>query len=511
MILDKLNLRILSIIVIAIIIIISAGIYLTLNNNSDEDKEPPKIITITGDLSANQGDSVSISVTFSDNENVTKATIYYKSESSENWMNSSIISGLYEIYIPKNSNENYFYYIVIDDEAGNGPVGDPSIDGSTYYTIEVTDEFENGDDEEFIHTVFVEESTATDCKYCPYAADKLHKLYETGEYDFYYVSLVEDENSLAEQRVVTDYNRLGNPTIYIDGGYKVISGGVAPLGDYINAIGTAETRDVPKIRLNISASYDNNSNKILTNVTIKNFEENIYSGLLRVYLTEKISRWNDYNGSKYLFGFLDYVIDMDISIDSKTSKDFSESYVASDIDPENIMLIAVVFSSERNQGFSDPPDGNSFDAYYADACDGTEVVEGGNLPPEVGITYPQSGKLYLGGKSRIEKFRDIIKIIRYYVPFLNNSEKINMPIIIGKTTITAYAEDDQSVKRVEFYINNELVFNDTEAPYEYCPSQKLLFKKPIIIPRTYEIMVKAIDSQGKSSTASIKVRALRVF
>lgn len=496
MILEKLNLRAIAVVIIAVLIIIAAGVYLVSNDDS-KDKEAPKIEDVTGDTSAEQGESVSISVTFSDNENVTTATIYYKTANSEKWTNSSIIGGSFDLYIPKNSPENFYYYIVIDDEAGNGPIGDPSTDGSTYYTIEVTDEFENGDDEEFIHTVFVEESTATDCRYCPYAADKLHELYESGEYRFYYVSLVEDVNDLARQRVVDEYNRLGNPTVFIDGGYKIINGGLNPLSDYISAIGSAESRDVPKIKLNVTASYDNTTNKILTNVTIKNFEENTYEGLLRVYLTEKISRWNDYNGSKYRFGFLDYIIDNDVSINEKTSKDFPGAYDATDLDPENLMIIAVIFNSESIQAYSNPPDVDPsdvtpFDAHYADACDGTEVIEGGNLPPEVGITFPQPNQFYIRGRP------------------LFSSLTYSKTRIFGKTTITAYAEDDQSIELVEFYINDELVFNDTEEPYEYTP-QKIFLKQPILFPKSYVIMVKAIDSEGKSSTASMEVTAWHVF
>ena len=158
------------------------------------------------------------------------------------------------------------------------------------------------------------------------------------------------------------------------------------------------------------------------------------------------------------------------------------------------MIIAVIFSSESNQAYSDPPDGNPFDAYYADACDGTEVVEGGNLPPEVGITFPQPNQFYFKGKTK-----SIISSL------LKGKTRI-----FGKTTIEAYAEDDQGIEVVEFYINDELVFNDTEEPYEYSPDLRPIFRYPFL-PQPYNIMVKAIDTEGKFSTASMNVTAWRAF
>ena len=498
----RFNLKAIVVVVIAILLS-STGYYIYFITETN-DIEAPKIDTVTGNIFAKQGEYVDISVNFSDNEDIMSAIIFYKTEDSDTWSNSSILSGTYNIYIPRNSPKDWYYYIVIDDKAGNGPIGDPSTDGSLYYIIEVADEGGNGDDKDFIHTVFIEEGTATDCQYCPYTADKLKKLYESGEYRFYYVNMIEDRSDKAKTRLRDDFNLYGNPTVFIDGGYKVIIGGLKQKSDYINAIREAESRSVPKIKLNITSEYNNNTGKILTNVLINNYEENDYDGRLRVYLTEKISRWNDYNGSRYHFGFLDYITNKVVSIGKNSEEDFSDSYDASDLDPANLMIIAVIFSSESHQGYANPEnEGNPFDAYYADACDATEVVKGGNLPPEVGITFPQQGQVYLRG-------HPAFKILTSGINLLRNTSTLKYTFLFGVTTIVAYAEDDSSVEKVEFYLNGELIFNDTEEPYEFGP-QKIFFKKPLIIPKKYEIMVKAIDDEGKSSSATIEVFAWRAF
>ncbi len=51
----------------------------------------------------------------------------------------SILGGSAGIVIPSNSVESWYYYVTVDDAAGTGPVGNPSVDGSMYFTVSVTD------------------------------------------------------------------------------------------------------------------------------------------------------------------------------------------------------------------------------------------------------------------------------------------------------------------------------------------------------------------------------------
>ncbi|MCK4903024.1 MAG: hypothetical protein KAS76_06650, partial [Thermoplasmatales archaeon] len=120
----KLNLKILATIIIVIILV--SSVYVIFFTGEDVDNEPPSIDTITGNTTGKTGESITISVTFSDNINVTNATMFYKTTSANNWSSMSILSGSVNIYIPKNSDEDWYYYVTVDDAAGNGLVGDPS-------------------------------------------------------------------------------------------------------------------------------------------------------------------------------------------------------------------------------------------------------------------------------------------------------------------------------------------------------------------------------------------------
>ncbi|MBU1941689.1 MAG: hypothetical protein KKC68_07945, partial [Candidatus Thermoplasmatota archaeon] len=441
------------------------------------------------------GDFATIVVNFDDNIGVTDATLYYRKQGITTWTSVDILTTNFDLETTPGINQTWEYYVVIDDAAGNGPVGKPSINGSTFYTITATYEEEpNGD--EIIHTVFIEESSTTDCKFCPYMADKIEALSESEDYQFHYVNLVSDVNSIADERV-TEYNLYGNPTLFIDGGFKVFVGKDTPLSDIKKAIRDAEARDAAQILINISSEYRNDTETIKTELVITNFDTSIYTGNLRVYLVEKISRWNDYNGSKYKNAFLAYRFNTDIEIPAQDAINFSDSFAVGDLDPENLRLIAVVFEEDTHQGYARPPDQNPFDAHYADASAAAEVVEGGNLPPAVGINKPLQGKMYLRGRL----------ILNFYY---NNFGSLRNTFVLGPMTFVAIAEDDSAITKVEFFVDNELVYNDTEAPYEYTPETQLL-RTPAIIPRKTTMQVIAYDNQGKTSLAFIEFIAFRVF
>ena len=75
---------------------------------------------------------------------------------------------------------------------------------------------------EFTHTVFAEECTATWCSNCPTASEALYNVYQSDDYPFYYVALVDDMNSIADKRN-SDYSFglfkiIAFPTVYFDGG-----------------------------------------------------------------------------------------------------------------------------------------------------------------------------------------------------------------------------------------------------------------------------------------------------
>ena len=241
--------------------------------------------------------------------------------------------------------------------------------------------------------------------------------------------------------------------------------------------------------MTVSAKYDNKTKKLTTEVIVENNEKEIYSGRLKVYLTEIVSQWNGYDGKPYHYGFVDYAINKVISVDANGEKNFSDTRSVSDYDYENIMVIAVVFNSESIYTYEYQNDErNSFDAYYADAVDATNVAEGGNLPPEVGITSPVKGRIYFLGS-----------------PIFENLGMFRNTFLIGKTTISVYASDDSGIEKVEIYVDDDLMVTVESEPYSWTLSRISTFKELFCHKHTIE--VKAYDDTGKTSSASIEVWA----
>jgi len=476
----KFNLKLIFFFVIVILII--SSIYIIFFTKSEGiDNKPPEFISVTGNISGKKGDTINIYIKYSDNIEVTSALLYYKTVSESDWTTKLIINGSVDLSL--DSNKDIIYFVTIDDKAGNGPIGNPSTDGSTYYTITVHKD--EGDTSEYIRHVLVEEGASNNCKFCPIIAKWLYELYESDDYNFYFVTLVSlDEKSA--NRLENEYNLWGLPTVFIDGGYKVFLGGGHEKSEFAQAIRDAELREVPNIQLTVEAEYDNNTEKIVCNVLIDNKESDTYTGRIRVYLTEKISKWSGPEGDPYHFGFIDYIINEEISIDSNKNLTFQETWDISGRDPENLMVIGAVFNSEKNQGYSDPPSNRfPFDAYYVDAADGSELLSGGNLPPSVGFSVPKVGYLHIMG----------LPIWDYILR--------KPTVLVGRTKIVAEAFDDSGIEKVEFYIDDNLVGEDNEEPYEYTFRKVKLLKRVI---RNHTISVIAYDDEGKIGTNSLEVR-----
>ena len=109
--------------------------------------------------------------------------------------------------------------------------------------------------EDFTHTVFAEEGTATWCPNCPDMANKLNNIYQSGDYPFYFVALVADELSVAYQHLVQDYNLYGYPTAFFDGGYKTLIGSGVPESSYRNAIENCGEREAHELNLTLSLTW----------------------------------------------------------------------------------------------------------------------------------------------------------------------------------------------------------------------------------------------------------------
>ena len=130
---------------------------------------------------------------------------------------------------------------------------------------------ENTVTETFTHTVFVEEGTATGCKHCPIASEDLYTIFNTSDYPFYFVALIEDMAQKAADRLNNDYNIFGYPTCYFDGGYEV-KVGASNVPIFRNLIESSGARDVHEFDLSISLIWTGNG-VLDIDVTITNNEK----------------------------------------------------------------------------------------------------------------------------------------------------------------------------------------------------------------------------------------------
>ncbi|HVQ01556.1 MAG TPA: Ig-like domain-containing protein [Candidatus Thermoplasmatota archaeon] len=254
---------------------------------------------------------------------------------------------------------------------------------------------DNRGDRSFTHTVFAEDGTATWCHYCQFAAGALKGIYYNGWYPFYYVSLVEDKNVHAQART-TEYNLAGYPTVYFDGGYQVDVGASSipeAMDTYNSSIMTCGARTVPDIYTSLSVSWLGNA-KMSISASVHNNNSAPYAGHIRVYVTEFGSTmgWIDTGGHPYTFAFLDYAFDTSISISSGGTwsnsmtwdgHNYNDGYGHDfgNIQYGNIFVLAAVFNATAHTGYSNPPSGNPFNAYYVD--DATGVRVGSNTPPQM--------------------------------------------------------------------------------------------------------------------------------
>jgi uncharacterized membrane protein len=137
----------------------------------------------------------------------------------------------------------------------------------------------------------------------------------SGDYPFYFVALIEDKVQKANDRCTDDYNVGGYPTVHFDGGYETVVGAQYDENEYRAAIESCGARTVPNIGVEVEA-YDVGPGQLEISVNITNMEPSEYTGYLRTYISEIVSRYMNYDGDPYHFGFLDYAFDEPVTIPS---------------------------------------------------------------------------------------------------------------------------------------------------------------------------------------------------
>lgn len=227
------------------------------------------------------------------------------------------------------------------------------------------------------HTALGEYGTATWCGYCKYAHGALKELYAEGQLDFNYVSLVCDKNSVASSYATSHFNLYGYPTVWWDGGYKVnVGAGSIPSAKtaYTTSINQCVARVVYDVDITLDVTWIGGT-EMQIDCSILNNEDTTYDGTIRVYITEKESsmNWRDTAGALYTHAFLDFAFNEAISIPAGDTWTDSMNWVGSShgyssVTEANTMIIAAVENDEVHQGYSYPPTGNPFNAYYVDDC-----------------------------------------------------------------------------------------------------------------------------------------------
>lgn len=251
----------------------------------------------------------------------------------------------------------------------------------------ISNENEDSTNVDFTHTVFAEECTATWCPNCPMAATALYNIVNSSDYPFYFVSLVDDMNPVAKERnlqysqglIVRPY---AFPTVYFDGGNtNYVGRGMsveATENTYREMIEEEGLRTPKKpILLESEASWDGNA-RITVTISATNQGSSSYIGILRSYVTEIESRWDDRDGNPYHYSLLDFAIKKLIFLPANKEKVFTgtfdgnidrgEGLTFEDIDQENILVISTVshIIPQLRQGYDSPPYLQQYFGFFVD-------------------------------------------------------------------------------------------------------------------------------------------------
>lgn len=217
-----------------------------------------------------------------------------------------------------------------------------------------------------------------------------------------------------------DFSLYWVPTTYYDGGYQVLVGGnITSIRDMIE---DAETRTVYDVDVELDVKWLGNATMEI-HVKVINNEAAAYGGRVRVYINEIVSSlgWKDTNGIDYTYPMLEFALNERITVPAGDSWEkttvwdgnlhdsgYGQSY--GNITHANTRVMAAVFNSDVHQGYSDPPTGQPFDAYYADdvavsptvtlTADTFSVPEGGgivNMDLIAGQSNQMRNYLLIGG------------------------------------------------------------------------------------------------------------------
>ena len=383
--------------------------------------------------------------------------------------------------------------------------------------------------EDFTHAVFGEEFTATWCVYCPSAAENLMKVYDDipdePYYDdkFFFVALITDVNDKADDRMGDYPDVTGYPTVIFDGNDEKVSGGQSDTSNYEQAIDNCGQRDDTDIsleiemnhlgadQLDVSISMTWNEDAALGDPT--------FDGYVRAYIVEKVSRYNNYDGDPYHFGFLDYAFEESIELEPHETKELSTVWIGgehedkngndfSDIEYDNINIFVAFFNDESasadkyvlETAFAIPPEleieeledviGGEIDIHGTAISEKSQIENvyynwnngdwnNANLNPFNGeFTLQINTELIENGEHElsikvVDRGASIIKTFSLSIlndenpPTLEIISPENGETIEGFTVLEVEAVDDYQLSEVEFRINQDdwrkMYYNDGDS------------------------------------------------
>jgi len=217
----------------------------------------------------------------------------------------------------------------------------------------------------FTHSVFIGIVTAQFCEPCDEWGQFVYNNYNSGDYDFHYVEMITHDYSGQKLNEEADdwrknYSIYAFPTTVFDNDYERIQGNQQDL--FFDALNASGERAVADITANMNVSWLGNAT-IKVEVEVQNNEQTQYSGFIRVYITEIISRYYTYYGNHYHYGFLDFAFNKEISVGAGGSYQDNVTWNGNehednhgddfgDIESDNIHLVLEVFNTD-NDGYVD--------------------------------------------------------------------------------------------------------------------------------------------------------------
>ncbi len=145
------------------------------------------------------------------------------------------------------------------------------------------------------HTIFGEYGTATWCGYCKYAHGALKALYKGGWHDFYYVSLVDDKNTHADDRETHQLGLTGFPTVFWDGKYRTNVGASSipsAMATYNSSIIACGARTVANIDLTISATWLGSLRQCLLRLLLRTIKQVLILDTYVVMSQKLLLQWD---------------------------------------------------------------------------------------------------------------------------------------------------------------------------------------------------------------------------